>query len=31
MYRCSYCNKGYVDTLPAYCPVCKRPLTVEKT
>lgn len=30
MYRCSYCNEGVVESLPAYCPVCGRPLTVIK-
>lgn len=29
-YKCTYCNKGIIDNLPAYCPVCDRPLTVIK-
>lgn len=29
-YICSYCSKGVVESLPAYCPSCNRPLTVLK-
>lgn len=29
-YSCSYCNSGVVKTLPAYCPSCKKYLTVIK-